>query len=412
MVEMKDIQVLRDLANKLAEIANDPINQKTKKFWHANNALKPERPMFLIDQLPWHELDVNDELKLLCNDVFCQQLETTLRRMIYKWNHMRDDFVYEPMLYVPMKIDGIGFGLSVHEDTIEYEQNNQIISHHYYDQLEQEEDLGKLQFPTITLDEEETARREGIACEAFDGILEVVMDGYSPYFDMWDKIVEWRGCDNMIMDLIGRPDFMHRIMKRLTDINLHMLDQLEEKGLLCRPQQTVHCSGAWCAELPQEDYDPNRPRAKDVWAWGMAQIFSTVSPAMHDEFEVEYAKKWYSRFGLGNYGCCEPLDDRLDVIKKIPNIRKISMSPWVKDRYRAAEEMEGKYVFLNKPQPSYLISASWDEWLVENDLRETLAACKKAGCPLEYVLKDVSTVDYKPQVLWKWTEIARQVCEG
>ena len=35
----------------------------------------------------------------------------------------------------------------------------------------------------------------------------------------------------------------------------------------------------------------------------MAQIFSTISSDMHDEFEIEYVKKIYDRFGLVYYGC-------------------------------------------------------------------------------------------------------------
>jgi len=54
----------------------------------------------------------------------------------------------------------------------------------------------------------------------------------------------------------------------------------------------------------------------------MAQIFSGVSPRMHQEFELDYAVRWYRRFGLVYYGCCEPLDDKLDLIKRIPACAK------------------------------------------------------------------------------------------
>ncbi len=408
----KEKDVLKLLAFRIAEISSSPINQITKRQWHANNSLKPLRPMFMIDQLPWNELDVNNELKLQCEDPFCQELETILRQLIYRWEHMRDDFVYEPVIYIPMIIKGIGYGLSIKEDLIKYESGNDIYSHHYYDMLQNEEDLEKLKFPQITLNEEETKSREIIAHEIFDGILDVIMDGYTPCFNPWDEIVQWRGCDTMLYDFVDRPDFMHKIMKKTVDINLSILEQCERKGLLSKPQQRIHCSGGWSEEIPSEGYDPNKPRSKDIWTFGMAQIFTTVSPKLHNEYEIDYAIDWYSRFALGNYGCCEPLDDRLEYVKRIPNIRKISMSPWVKNRESAAEQMESKYVFLNKPNPAYLIADAWDQDLVKNDLMTTLEACKKYKCPLEYVLKDVSTVNHKPQVLWKWVEIARKVCEG
>ena len=407
----KDIKALRTLALQLAEICSFPVNQNTKKLWYAKNALKPERPMFMIDQLPWNELDVNDELKLHCTDPFCRELETILRQLIYRWNHMRDDFVFEPLIYVPMSIEGIGYGLDISEEKIEFEDGNDIVAHQYFDQIQTEEDIEKLRVPNITLNKEETSKREEIANEAFHDILEVIMDGYLPKFDIWDLIVQWRGFDNMLFDFIDRPDFMHKIMRRVTDITISILEQCEEKGLLCKRQQKIHCAGAWSDELPAEGYDHNKPRAKDIWTYGMAQIFSTVDPVMHDEFEVEYAIEWYSRFGLGNYGCCEPLDDRLEYIKRIPNIRLISMSPWVKNRESAAEQMEGKYIFLNKPNPAFLVG-EWDPELVEKDLRKTLEACEKFNCPLEYVLKDVSTVNHRPEKVWEWADIARRVCEG
>ena len=43
-------------------------------------------------------------------------------------------------------------------------------------------------------------------------------------------------------------------------------------------------------ELPADGFNMKQPRAKDCWAFGMAQIFSTVSPEMHNEFEIELVK--------------------------------------------------------------------------------------------------------------------------
>ncbi|MGB9596602.1 MAG: hypothetical protein ACPL7B_10015, partial [Candidatus Poribacteria bacterium] len=170
----------------------------------------------------------------------------------------------------------------------------------------------------------------------------------------------------------------------------------------------VHCTGAFTDELPAPGFDPNKPRAKDNWTFGMAQIFSTVSPAMHKEFEINYAKKWYERFGLGYYGCCEPLDEKIDIIRELPHVRKISMSPWV-DIERGAERIGSDFVFSRKPTPAFL---AWDIWKpeeVEKDLQDTKEMCKRYNCPLEFILKDISTVNYQPQRLWEWADIAMKV---
>jgi hypothetical protein len=36
-------------------------------------------------------------------------------------------------------------------------------------------------------------------------------------------------------------------------------------------------------------------------------------------------------------------------------------------------------------------------------------ACARHGCPLELILKDISTVKYEPRRLWRWAEIAMDV---
>ena len=64
--------------------------------------------------------------------------------------------------------------------------------------------------PNVRLDEKTTAMREEKAHDAFDGILEVRMDGYHPSHDLWDDLVRWRGTDNMFFDIIENPSFIHK----------------------------------------------------------------------------------------------------------------------------------------------------------------------------------------------------------
>jgi hypothetical protein len=200
------------------------------------------------------------------------------------------------------------------------------------------------------------------------------------------------------------------VMSRVTDAHFAMLDQLEEQGLLGHGQATIHCSGAYTDELPAEGFDPDHSRARDLWTSGMAQIFASVSPAMHQEFELDYANRWYERFGLVYYGCCEPLHDKIDIIRGIPHVRKISMSPWV-DVEKGAERIGPDYVFSRKPSPALLAVDSWDPGAVRRDLEDTLETCARHGCPVEFILKDISTVRYQPQRLWEWADIAMQVVQ-
>jgi hypothetical protein len=219
------------------------------------------------------------------------------------------------------------------------------------------------------------------------------------------------GVENALFALVDQPELMHGLVGRMTDGYLSLLDQLEEQGLLCEPQSLIHCTGAYTDELPAPGYNPEKPRTKDVWMFGLAQMFSTVSPGMFKEFEVDYASQICARFGLVYYGCCDPLDKKMRQVRMIPNVRKVSMSPWA-NQERGAAEIGRNFVFSRKPSPALLTYSSFDPDIVREDLLATRAACEKFNCPLELILKDISTVRYRPERLFEWSEIAMQVVNG
>ncbi|MFI5387154.1 MAG: hypothetical protein ACHQ50_13665 [Fimbriimonadales bacterium] len=407
-MEQHDIEVLRELGRQVAEIAALPAQEETRRLWWALNGLRPVRPLVMIDELPWNEMDVDGDLVAEAQDPFCRGLETTLRRTLYQWRHFPVDMVFESEVYIPKTIRTTGFGLVVQGATLSMESENEILSHEYGDQLSDEEDVHRIRTPELSLDEEATARDEARAHEIFDGILDVRMQGWIPPFYLWDDIVTWRGGEAVLYDLIDRPDHMHEIARRYTDASLGMLDQLEEKGLLGYNAPLVHCTGAWTDELPAPGFDPARPRAKDNWTRGASQILGSVSKTMYEEFEIKYVSRWHARFGLTNYGCCDPLHDRVDLIRRIPNVRKISMSPWA-DVDKGAEAIGRDYVFSWKPNPAGLAMDSWDAGAVEADIRHTMEACERNGCALGITLKDISTVRHHPERVWEWARIASRL---
>jgi hypothetical protein len=406
-----DKQVVGELARQVAELAALPAQRETIALWKALNGLKPVRPMVAIDQVCWHEMDSGGELTPRCQDEFARDVETRLRRTLYKWNHMRADMVVEPFLDFAKVIRSGDYGVAVEQQTSVLDPGNDVVGHRYFDQLKDDQDVDKIHPPHVSLDEKATAELEEKAGDLLGGILAVRMVGATPWFVLWDMIVQLHGVENTVLDLIDRGEFMHRLMRRFVDAHVKQLDQFEAQDLLGPTQGLIHCTGAWTDELPAPGFQPGHARTKDLWTAGMAQIFATVSPAMHDEFEIEYAIPWYRRFGLGYYGCCEPLDKKIAIIRRLPNLRKISMSPWV-DVEAGAAQIGRDYVFSRKPAPALLATDVWNSANVEADLKHTLSCCAKHGCPAELILKDISTVRYQPQRLWEWAEIAARLVRG
>jgi len=193
-------------------------------------------------------------------------------------------------------------------------------------------------------------------------------------------------------------------MEKLTQGLISQIESLNRLKAYDTVSGLTHCSHNFLSDLPGENA---QNVTENGWAFGLAQLFSSVSPEVTREFEVEYMKRVFPHFGAVYYGCCERLDDRLDVLAALPKVRKISCSPW-SHKERFAEMLPDGRVMSAKPNPAFLATVSFDEEAVRKDLRETIAAAKRHGRNLEFILKDISTIRYDQQRLWRWAEIAME----
>ena len=404
-----DKTVLRELGERIAEIAALPMQKEKADMWRRLNSLGRVKPMVWINEIPWHEMNVNDELRIQTSDPFCRRLEGQLRRTIYQWEHMRGDMVVEEKLYSPLVIRDTGFGIGEDVDIVRTDERSGIVSRSFHSQIDSEKDIEKIKMPEVTHDAEASEHNYKQMVDVFDGIIPVEKRGIpGMWFAPWDELIRWWDVQKAMLDLVLRPGLVHLAMERLVSAYLHRLDQLEGLNLLALNNSNIRIGSGgygYCDELPQEDFNPHHVRPIDIWGCATAQIFSEVSPEMHEEFALQYERRWMDRFGLTYYGCCEPLDIKMGILEKIPNLRKISMSPWV-DVERAAELVGNKYIFSRKPNPEILGRDAWHPEIARRDLRETLE--KTRGCVVEVIMKDISTVRYEPQRLWEWADIAME----
>jgi hypothetical protein len=137
-----------------------------------------------------------------------------------------------------------------------------------------------------------------------------------------------------------------------------------------------------------------------------AQEFAAVSPAMHEEFLLRYQLPILSRFGLSAYGCCEDLTHKIDMLRRIPNLRRIAVSPFA-DVARCAERIGRDYVLSYRPSPADMVGYGFDPDRIRSILRRDLRAC--AACHVDITLKDVETVQGDPDRVGRWVKITREV---
>ncbi len=416
-VTASDKRALHDLGQRLATIAALPVQDKTADMWRALNGLRQVKPMVWIDEVPWHEMDVEDELRLRTTSEWSRYHEWELRKLIYQWEHMPVDMVVEPAVYSPLVVHNTAFGIAEDVDIAVTDQANSIVSRHFNIQVRDEDDLEKIKVPVVTHDRRASEQQHQKLAEIFAGTVDVKTrgaNGFCFWFAPWDEMVRWWGPQELLVDLHDRPELVHKAIDKLVNAYLSMLDQFEQQDLL-RLNNTYYRIGSgglgYTHELPPPGYDPEHVRAKDLWGNGAAQIFSEVSPRMHWEFALQYEVRWMSRFGLNYYGCCDPLHRKMAILEKIPNLRKVSMSPWV-DLDQAVANVGARYVFSYKPNPAVFAEKTWHLDQARHDLETVLTKAKAHGCVVELIMKDISTLRYQPQRLWEWAAMAAEVARG
>ena len=81
-ISKADREVLRALASEKAAIATRPEHKEKALLWRDLNDLKSGRPMVWFDEVPWHEMNVDDELIIRTEHPFAQEQEAQLLRRI------------------------------------------------------------------------------------------------------------------------------------------------------------------------------------------------------------------------------------------------------------------------------------------------------------------------------------------
>jgi len=400
MITGQEKKTLRELAKQVRDIAAAEVNRDRIRRIRDMHSLKPVRPPVWIDEIPWHEMDIDGELRLCCETKEAQDMERYFRRVLFRWKYIQADMVVEDTYYVAKSFTNSGIGITIKEDILSTNADNNIVSHHYEDQLDTEEKVEALKLPVIKAMPEKDKENLEIAADVFDGIIPVKLRGHGIYYAPWDDIAMLRGMENCLVDMISEPELIHKTIEKFTEIKLAQYTQMEAEGLLDYNIPSLHCTPPYTDDMPAPDYDGGKVRMKDIWFRGMAQLFSSASPAMQDEFDLNYMRRMMDRCALSYYGCCEPLDKFIPYLKQVPNMRKIGVSPWANVR-SCAEQIGGNYVFARKPNPAN-VAGNFNKEIVEKEIVETIEACIENKCPYEFVLKDISTVNNNPQNLINW----------
>lgn len=396
-MQKSDQQIIQNLAKQYMEFANSEEQKRSNQRMKDSNDLKIVRPPVLIDEIPWHELSAYPELRCLCEEPLARKTEWYFRRMLFQKKYLQTDMLMPTYWKVRMAYDVTPLGIEPKE-TRSFRNSKQ-----FEDVLEEETSLLKIKDPVFT----PRPDRDEQSMEYFSSLLGDAMPvrlvgANCLYSQFWDDISQLRGVEPIYEDMYERPEYLHQIMQKFITRASTKMDFLENYFHVDNDPQNLHCTPGMISGLAEDGL-------KATWYRGMAQPFSCVSPAMFKEFELDYIKPLAERCAYTYYGCCEPLDDRIELLKTIGNLRKVGVSPW-SNVEKCAEQLGKNYVFARKPNPANVAIKTSPEQ-IQKETETTVKACLKNGCPTEFVLKDITTISQKLENLTVWANTVNRVLD-
>jgi len=392
-------QILRDLAGCVADLATRQIEVEKRQLWIDHNALRSTRPVIFCDpENSWHEIIPQSSLE--CEGELAREWEWSLRREIWWGTQMNDDRTISANFNIShvhtdwdwgareIKIGGGNGGSYVWESPIKSET-----------------DLNKLHSPILRIDFATTDRLFELAKETFGDLLTVrIKTSWWWTLGMTWTLANLRGLEQIMLDMIDNPELIHCLMKHLSEGTLDLISELEKAGLLY-PNTDGSYVGSGGLGWNDELTTSTPTQLVNMWGFAESQETTSVSPRMFAEFIFPYQLPILEKFGLNCYGCCEPLDKRWHVIKQIPRLRRVSMSPWA-NYEQMAEQLGTDYIFSMKPNPADLAMDTFDEDHLRSVIRRDLMATR--NCCLEVIMKDNHTIRNDPRRVIRWVQLVRE----
>ena len=411
-ISSKERNILRELAKRQAEIAALPIMDERRKRWYDLNDGKVEYPIVTME---YHGLELDVYPPLTCENPLARGLEAQMSRQLFKYETYRDDRVIPPSVTVGIPNWIRPFDFSAESFRPKDETSTTSMAYMYTHPVNDfEADFGVFKPSKFTVDVglKEANKNKAFVEELIGDILPVRLTFPGFVFCPGHILIQMMSMETMYLAFMDYPDLFHKMMRQLTDDYHAFMDAIEAGGAIIpnNDQSSVLMDTyGYTHDLPGIG-ELNRPvKFSDVWSYTNFQETVSMSPTMFNEFFFGYTREIIDRTGLHSYGCCEPVHSIWELcLSKLPNLRKLSISPWCDEEYMG-EVMRGKkIVYQRKPFPNFFSSAlPFDEEAFKKHMEKTVKAAR--GCPLEVTFRDICSVYGEPQRLTRAVELTREV---
>lgn len=404
-----DRDVLRDLATRYLErCAQSDQDEKRNRWRHHNSCGSVATPPIYVRAFAWRE--IARLYPCVCEDPVLRGVEAQLRQSLYRGT-LGDDFVFTPWVSVRAAIVTPRHGLWGLPVPWTRPRGESKTAGAWDPPIKSWDDLERLANPEHRVDETRTADRADKVRNALGDLIPVVVDR-APAYRIWGgdistHLAYLRGPEQIMWDMMDSPRELHRLLSHMRDGILTAQTQAEQAGhwtLASHENQAM----PYAEELDDPSPDPTPVSRRDLWCFCASQETTGVGPLQFEEFMYRYQIPIMQPFGLVAYGCCEDLTHKIDVLRALPNLRRIAVTPFA-DVAKCVEQIGTDYIISYRPNPSSMVSSGFSDEVVADLLRQDLEILR--GTHFDVTLKDVETVQHDPDRCRRWAALARRVCD-
>lgn len=410
MITARDKRILRETAAHQMELAAAPRMAELEALWLRHNACLDSRPTVYVEWATFAHEVIPPLMR--CTGEEARAIEYALLANFAGHELFDDDSVVPDYMPVRVHTHFVPFGIEVRRE----HASAGGLGHRFREVLRDlGEDFGKLGKSTYGAD---MARSQALL-ERYDAlfgdILPARLAGECLYAVPTQCIVHIMSMENMLFAMCDYPELFHRMMDMLTSDYIEYFRFREARGLILpttRTEPVGNGSFAFTDALPGPEVAARRPlTTRDVWGFLDSQETTGISPDMYAEFIYPYYRRIAEQYGMLSYGCCEAVDPIWDrCLSALPNLRKLSISPWCNEELMGERLRGSNIVYHRKPSPNMLgVGAALDEDAVRASARRTLAAAR--GCTIEFAQRDVYTVGGDMGKVRRYVELIRQCCQ-
>jgi hypothetical protein len=407
VVSQNDRSVLRDLAKRYRELCESERNEELIEDWRRLNNMKPCRPMiYANDNLLKDEISQQMPTCRVENDLL-RGPEWQLSWSLHWSATIHDDRVFDLWLIVPAPRFQHPEGVwGIRPDKV---RDGTSRGWRYMPVLKTIEDVRKLKATEHRVLDPNPPL--ALMLEDISGDILPVHVARHTVYDVWggtdlcEAAGALFGLQELLQALYTDPEMVHEFMAFTRDAVLANLKQGEAAGDWSTPASFYYITPTHCDDLPDPSPDSHGAKLKDIAWFFHAQEFDGVSPEMFEEFLFDYQLPIMELFGRVAYGCCETLDTKLKVLKRLPNMTKILSGPR-SDPACFPEAYGDTCVISWRPLAAIITAGYFNEEAQRTQIREGLA--KLEGCNIEIHMHEPMTVHGDLERVRKWVRIVRE----